>query len=470
MRKLLMLLFLSFVLLLGASAQNNSTIELKIAKGKESSARIFFYGEILSSRMQTVDLKNDKYVFNVHNNKPSVAVIPIKRGLAKYVYCDRNSAVKINVNEKDIVSFSGDLYKSQYALNEFMPLVETFYASSYSKDFYSTALPSLKKNIKELTINSEKLIAKVDNKYLKDWMQFYLDYIKTSAKVNYYNFYEDASTRKNLLKYIKGITVVEQTVPKSFAKISDVDINSPFMLAVSDDIEMTLSGFFRSKNIAEHKESPKSIILIYKQILESLTNKEVYQAFATQTYLKYSQTNLDWDKYYNEILSKTSNKDYQKALKDKFAKNLEYKRKLDNIKDLPVCNYPLKDLNGKEVKLSDFKGKYVLLDIWTTWCGPCNGELPHLAKKEEQYKNENLVFVSLAFDKKFDVWKRFVLKKKLKGVQLFAGKSGKEVMNHFMARGYPTFILLGKDGKIINKDFPRPSFEEFDKTIKSIIK
>jgi peroxiredoxin len=61
-------------------------------------------------------------------------------------------------------------------------------------------------------------------------------------------------------------------------------------------------------------------------------------------------------------------------------------------------NFTLKDMNGKNVKLSDFKGKVILLDFWATWCEPCMAEMPHLEALYEANKAKGFVVVGLAMD------------------------------------------------------------------------
>src|SRR5690606_6420621 len=70
---------------------------------------------------------------------------------------------------------------------------------------------------------------------------------------------------------------------------------------------------------------------------------------------------------------------------------------------------------GGKTKLSDLKGKYVYIDNWATWCGPCRAEIPHLQKAEEKYKGKNIEFVSISIDtdKDFEKWRKMVAEKNL---------------------------------------------------------
>lgn len=115
---------------------------------------------------------------------------------------------------------------------------------------------------------------------------------------------------------------------------------------------------------------------------------------------------------------------------------------------------------GGKTSLADFKGKYVYIDTWATWCGPCRAEIPHLQKAEEKYKGKNIEFVSISVDvpKDYDKWRKMVADKNLGGTQLFADKDWKsDFIRAYNINSIPRFILIGPDGKVINADAERPS-------------
>ncbi|WP_413999900.1 TlpA family protein disulfide reductase [Flavobacterium sp. W1B] len=115
---------------------------------------------------------------------------------------------------------------------------------------------------------------------------------------------------------------------------------------------------------------------------------------------------------------------------------------------------------GGKTKLEDFRGKYVYIDMWATWCGPCRNEIPFLKKLEEKYHQKNIVFVSISIDQLKDVekWKKFVKEKELGGVQLFADNDwNSQFVKDYNIGGIPRFILIDPNGKIVKADAPRPS-------------
>ncbi len=133
-------------------------------------------------------------------------------------------------------------------------------------------------------------------------------------------------------------------------------------------------------------------------------------------------------------------------------------------KGSPAVDFRFPDINGKEVALSDFKGKVVYIDVWATWCGPCKGEIPYLKKLEAEYHdNPGIVFMSVSTDAEKDrqKWLDMVASEELSGVQLFGGgRSTTDLTAPYKIKSIPRFILVGKDGNIINDDAPRPSSSE----------
>ena len=124
------------------------------------------------------------------------------------------------------------------------------------------------------------------------------------------------------------------------------------------------------------------------------------------------------------------------------------------------------DVNGKEMTLRDFRGKYVYIDMWATWCGPCQKELPFLKKLEEKYKGRNIVFVGLSIDQDKAKWTDRVKSDALSGTQLYIGK-GTKFQSDYRISGIPRFILLDPNGRIVNPDMTRPSSEDTEKILNS---
>lgn len=139
----------------------------------------------------------------------------------------------------------------------------------------------------------------------------------------------------------------------------------------------------------------------------------------------------------------------------------------------PSPSFDFENHKGGKTSLESLKGKYVYIDVWATWCGPCRAEIPHLKKTEEAYHGKNIEFVSISVDtdKDHEKWQKFVANKELGGVQLFADKNwNSDFIKAYGINAIPRFILIGPNGEIINADAPRPSSPELVKTLDQLLK
>lgn len=121
----------------------------------------------------------------------------------------------------------------------------------------------------------------------------------------------------------------------------------------------------------------------------------------------------------------------------------------------------LENFEGGTSSLDDFKGKFVFVDVWATWCRPCLAQIPALKQLDEEYKGKNIAFVSISTDKieKYDVWKNMITEKDMSGIHLFAGEDT-SFMQNYQISTIPRFIFINPEGNIINADSPKPSEEE----------
>ena len=128
---------------------------------------------------------------------------------------------------------------------------------------------------------------------------------------------------------------------------------------------------------------------------------------------------------------------------------------------------------GGTTSLEDLKGKYVYVDVWATWCGPCKAEIPSLKRLEKEYHGKNIQFVSLSVDDGRgykaetqeeaaalgkEAWKKMIAEKELGGIQILAPNGWKsQFVQDYKINGIPRFILIDPDGNIVTPDAPRPS-------------
>ena len=122
---------------------------------------------------------------------------------------------------------------------------------------------------------------------------------------------------------------------------------------------------------------------------------------------------------------------------------------LQPIRITPPVEITLMDLNGKIVSVSDFRGKIVFINFWTTWCPSCRVEMPSMEKLHNKFKEKDFVMVAIDLQENAKVVKKFFEKYKLTFTSLLDSKG--EVGARFGVQAIPITFILDKTGRIMGK-------------------
>lgn len=118
-----------------------------------------------------------------------------------------------------------------------------------------------------------------------------------------------------------------------------------------------------------------------------------------------------------------------------------------------IKDFSQNDLDGKPVKFSDFKGKYLFVDFWASWCGPCRAENPNVLKAYNTFKGKNFEVLGISLDDNADKWKDAVEKDGMPWKQLSDLKGyNNEIAEYYGIQAIPSSFLLDPNGVIIAKD------------------
>ncbi len=128
------------------------------------------------------------------------------------------------------------------------------------------------------------------------------------------------------------------------------------------------------------------------------------------------------------------------------------------------------DLSGKIVQLQDFKGKYILLDFWGTWCVPCKENIPYLKKMYKKYSAKEFSIVGIASDKDLAIVKKYVDMDEITWVNIFDSFDDPRIIKAFRVEVFPTYLLIDKTGVIVIRTDGKEGLLKIDKYLNKILK
>ena len=132
-----------------------------------------------------------------------------------------------------------------------------------------------------------------------------------------------------------------------------------------------------------------------------------------------------------------------------------------------AADFTLQDMNGKNVRLSDYRGKVVLLEFWATWCPPCRASIPGIEKLFNAYKDRGLVVLAVSLDEGgWDPVKSFISSN---GMTYTVLKGNDDVLASYQVRTIPMMLIVYKDGRISKRYLGFGNEEDLEKDIQTVL-
>ena len=259
---------------------------------------------------------------------------------------------------------------------------------------------------------------------------------------NYYAYY----AKKKGFKASKGF--LNELDGLDYTNENDFLFSSSYADLVSSNYSKKVQDLIEKDSLLDYSLTMLNVSSKIEN--ETIKNSLLYNA--SKYGITYTE---DLETFYSTFMKGSTNKENNKEITKSYSALKRVAKGNDSPKFTDYENNA-----GGTTSLDDLKGKYVYIDVWATWCGPCIREVPSLKKVEKKYHSKNIEFVSISIDqtKDHEKWKKMIIDKELGGMQLFADNNWKsQFIEDYLIKGIPRFILIDPSGKIVNSNAPRPS-------------
>ncbi|GGD09373.1 TlpA family protein disulfide reductase [Hyunsoonleella pacifica] len=234
----------------------------------------------------------------------------------------------------------------------------------------------------------------------------------------------------------------------------------------SENYKLLVSSKIKSDAQILSKKDSLDLDIAYLKTVSNIENQNIKNdmlfTFATNS-MSFTK---DIERFYKLFSNYSDNEKNNALVKERYIKLTSLSKGKPSPKFVNYRNH-----NGQTTSLDDLKGKYVYVDVWATWCGPCIREIPSLKEVETDFHNKNIEFVSVSIDKEkdFSKWETMINDKELGGIQLFADNDwNSKFVKDYEIQGIPRFILIDPNGNIVDANAPRPSDPELRNVFKGL--
>ena len=451
-----------------------AVISLLAACGEKAAEGKVDYA-VLSGKVSSVDAKGENQKLLLLQNDEVVKEIPVQAdgtfrdtireiGDNHFYYLVENPAVQTPLDLANgtnmELTLNEEVSKTMVSGSQTQQTQSLIERNSFINDRINGADSNLfGQKPQEFKENVKAFFAELDKK-LKAY-GFDEEFVKNQEKWTNYKFVEYLTIFPTYHRYTSGN---EAILPDDFyAERDGIDYDNAEEFRTIDTYrDLVRSKFYTIINNPNDAENIKKFI----SEVNALKSDNIRADLAKGTFQLISPNSTVNKEIFDFINKNVTDEKVKEAAK----KAYDVATKLTSGSPSPkFSNY--ENFNGGTTSLDDFKGKVTYIDIWATWCLPCRGEIPALKELEKKFHGKDVAFVSISIDQNKDEWKEFVKSEDLKGVQLFAENAFEsQFIQDYGIRQIPTFIIIDKEGKIVNADAPRPSSDEITGLLEGLLK
>ena len=423
----------------------------------------------LTNCSDTIKLKDNKsFIYDYKFSLPSKEVfLEINKKQSFQLWCVNNGNLIINIPDSvSQLEFLG----STGRIHQYMQSEKSFWSKIYKK--YKERNPNLKNP--SFTYSNEYFL--IQDSITADRLTYLVNYFTNSPDSNeklfinqkkvdfmYRDLYYKLTYNNPALERFKIYqTLLQISNPVTYKFSDQIDFNNEellnnssylqfakfFFLCISDKAKKTEwkkeDRYHEVFSIIDKVSTNKFCNLMLKAefINEEINNLKIFRYSEGSTEQTY--------RMFVDLLKNNKPIENQVALIEQNLNKTIFE--LNSLKKgSPAPSFSLIDSTGNIIPSEKFKGKFILIDVWASWCGPCIQSIPEWNKLVEKYENNNeIVFITLSIDKSKTLWLPAMNKYKPKGLNFISyGDWDSEFSKKFNIRALPSNVLIDKEGKII---------------------
>ena len=425
-------LLIPFCALIIVACKNEAALDYSIISGKITNKE---KGEFTINNMD----RSIKKPINVSEDGTFLDTLRVKEG--HYILYDETNPTFIYVENRNnlVVNYDASDYKNSLTITGKGSETTNYLSKKRalmvenkvgSREFYALEETQYKAKLETLKVAQEELLNATQgiSKIFK---------AKELRNINYFT-----------LNYLSHLGYSND--------LNNLDYSNEEDFLFSIHYKSLVSNHFRKAALELiKKDSTLSRDDAFVNVLKTISNQTIKNTLLFENASNGITYAEDLEEYYKSFMDNSTDKEHKAKISEIYHKLKVLAKGSPSPKFIDFENYA-----GGTTSLDDLKGKYVYVDVWATWCGPCEIEIPYLKEVEEKYHGKNIEFVSISIDRAKDhnKWKKMIAEKEMGGMQLFADNEwNSDFVKSYSIQGIPHFILIDTQGNIINSNAPRPS-------------
>ncbi|MCK5134423.1 MAG: TlpA family protein disulfide reductase [Bacteroidales bacterium] len=435
-----------FTMIIGCDTKKSKSIIISgiIPKNSISIAELKLNGTVLFDTIE-----NGKFHFELEEYNESYVDLNLTKWITLFI--TEGDSIHITINHPEgTIGFSGRGFEESDYIQQKHAL-----AKELSID------DPRKINIALFSSKSDEFVEKIDSiqlilsNHLEDYKQEY-PFISDS----FYNYeqlliqYYWINQRFSYPGFHKMLTHEDADIPDDYYQFTELIETNNSVLYRFGDYKAVLNSFLEFEAKKTGKASPTDLLYAKYDISRKLIENDlIFEDITFRQIRRHMSFNGvdDIDSLYHDFLPQIKNIDYKNHLTNSYS-DWQHLMKGNKAPD-----FEIEDTEGRVVKLSDFYGKLVYIDCWSTYCGPCIAEMPAMKVLADDFNSTDIAFLSISVDTDKKRWRAKLEEYNLNTVNLCTGGTRHQFNFDYNAKAFPRYILIDRDGNIIDATAEKPS-------------